>query len=115
MSHQKIITKYENLLIHDGKKVCITGKFLKYNPMPEMRSDYTLFLSGILMEGDSIPHLFLEQSKSEREQNKLNGKNVVVTGIFHLKQPTMDSDPEYVAKIVGSWIYNINSITEIKY
>jgi hypothetical protein len=108
--NDKVITVYNKLLPFDGKQVIISGVYIKHNPVPKIKRDNIEFLSGILMEGDTIPKLFLELPRPEHEQDNFNGMKVVVAGTYYSSMPQASEDQAYMAKYRGGWIYQISEI-----
>jgi len=111
MSQEKIITKYDTLLKFEGKEVNVCGTYVKYNHLPHLTRSDIEYLSGLLLDGDSVPKLFIEGPRSVEEQDNLNGKKVQLSGIFYTVQPLEEGEnPLYTARIKGSWIYNVSAI-----
>ncbi len=110
MKTERPINSFVELKGVDNKPVIIKGKYITYNPMPNLKFENPLILSGILLEGDSVPRIFLEQPRTQEEQNIYNDKSILIKGVFHLTQPTKEGDPSYSVKLTGSWIYDIEYI-----
>lgn len=110
---ESVIKKYNDLIAFEGKEVTVSGTYIKYNPVPNIRRDHIEYLSGILLSEDTIPRLFLEMPRSDHELKNFNGKEVIVTGVFFKTMPVTDTS-EIVSKYSGSWLYNIVRFEEIK-
>lgn len=109
--NDKVITEYIKLIPLEGQKVTISGVYVKHNPVSNIKRDNIEYLSGILMKDDTVPVLFLELPRPDNEQDRYNGRTVVVTGTYFKSMPRSPGEPTHTAKYSGSWIYQI---TEIK-
>jgi hypothetical protein len=111
MSENTAITRYDSLLGHEGATVLVAGTFVKHNAMPQFGESNAVYRAGILMEGDSVPRLFLFEEMPLPEMGRLNGKKVTVSGVFAKEQRLGPDDPPYTSRMSGSWLYEVKGLT----
>jgi hypothetical protein len=109
-----VITHYKDLIPLDQQEVTISGIYIQYDPVPHVKRDTIDYLSGILLEGDTVPRVFLEKPRPLYELKNFNGKKVVVSGRYFKTMPLAKGDPPYTARYQGGWIHEINKIEPIE-
>jgi hypothetical protein len=107
MPHSNLITTYDSLLDKEGDTVHVMGTFNKYNALPNFGPTNAVYRPGILLQGDSVPKLFLFNQMTPAEMDKFDGKRVTVTGVFARVQRSAPGDPEEVNLMSGSWLYDV--------
>lgn len=108
------ITRYDSLLSHEGDTVQVIGTFIKHNAMPQFGESNAVFRPGILMEGDSLPKLFLFREMGLAEMDSLDGKKVMVSGVFAREQRLGPDDPPHAARMSGSWLYEVEGLVAVE-
>ena len=110
MNDPEIITRYEALLSQEDKAVTLRATFIKYNALPQFGEANADYRPGILLEGDTIPSLFLHELPEGFDLNGLNGKKIKVRGIFSLEERPIEGDPPFASKRSGSWLYEVTDL-----
>jgi hypothetical protein len=108
INSNEYITRYEDLIATEGDTVHIKGTFNKYNIMPQFGPTNAYFISGILLEGDTIPRLFLHKKVEAQQMDSLDGQVVILTGVFSKEQRLEPGDPPHASRMTGSWLYDVD-------
>jgi hypothetical protein len=94
-------------LPHQDDTVQVTGIYLKYNAVPGPDGSNPVYRAGILMEGDSLPKVFLFDETVAGARASLNGKRITLSGVFAKEQRLLPGDPPYASRMNGSWLYDV--------
>jgi hypothetical protein len=113
MPESKIITNFEDLLSYEGEMVTIHGIFVHYNAIPHFGKANGDFRAGILMEGDSLPRLFLFDPPESFDPKDADGEPVEVRGVFYQEERPIEGDPPYASKRSGSWLYDVKEVVQV--
>ena len=100
-----VITHADQLPGEDGVPVRIKGIYIKFDPLPHLKSSAPAWRAGILLEGEAKPQLFIELPRPEGEMEKKDGKLVTISGVFYTQQPLSPGPPEFASRMSGKWIY----------
>lgn len=112
--NERALKTHLELSSHEGEIVKIQGRFVRHNLFPQFAASNAFYLSGILLEGDDIPKLFIDDADLLARQSELDGKVVSFTGRYFEKwQTDADADPPQ-AGYAGSWVYELKDLVVLE-
>ena len=102
-----LITQSADLPQQDSVPVRLKGQYVKFNPLPNLKSSNPPWRAGLVFSDETEPNLFLELPRPDGEMEALNGKEVTLSGIFYTEQPLNPDDPPFASRLSGKWIYQV--------